>query len=137
MYFVAYMNNNKLILSTFLSQMDECLNDMLQTYPTTAHDPRFVKCKLYFETLKKTNPRTMIVAWKTHVNDKYRTQIDSGDLYFFVNKDYSEEAREYYDNVVEGAINDMRETIMSMTEKNKKMCVAYIQNLCKLADLYT
>ena len=117
--------------------MDECLKDMLATYPSTLHDPRFVKCKIYFETLKKSNPRTMIVAWKTYVNAKYRDKIDSGDIYFFVEKDYSVEAKEYYDNVVEGAINDMRETIMTMSEQNKTMCMKYIQNLCKLADLYT
>ena len=129
--------NNKLILNTFLGQMDECLRDMLSTYPTTAHDPRFVKCKVYFETLKKTNPRAMIMAWKVYVNEKYRAQIDSGDIDFFVHKDYSVEAQEYYDNVVEGAINDMRETILAMSETNKRMSMNYIQNLCKLADLYT
>jgi hypothetical protein len=129
------MAHNKLILSTFISQLDECLDDMLKTYPTTATDQRFIKCKMYFDTLKKTNPRTMILAWKKFVNERYREQIDAKNIDFFIHKDYSEEVSDY-DNVVEGAINDMRETIMQMSESNKETSMKYVQNLCKLGDLY-
>jgi hypothetical protein len=77
----------------------------------------------------------MILAWKKFVNDRYREQIDAKNIDFFIHKDYSTEVEDY-DNVVEGAINDMRETIMAMSETNKETSMKYVQNLCKLGDLY-
>jgi hypothetical protein len=131
------MNNNSLILSTFIKQMDECLADVIRVYPDICKtDVRFTKCKLYFETLKKTNPRVMIVTWKTKINEKYKDKILAKDIQFFVEKDYQEDAPEFYDNTVESVIQDLRNTISTMSPSNIETALKYIQNLCKLADLY-
>jgi len=132
------MANNSLVLSTFLKQLDECLEDIILLYPTqTARDSRFLKCKMYFDALKKSNPRLMIHVWKTRVNEKYRTQIDAKNVNFFIEElDYRQEAPQSYDDEVESALEDMRWTIRQMSEDNIEKCMRYIQNLCKLADLY-
>jgi len=78
----------------------------------------------------------MITTWKNKINEKYREQILKGDIMFFVEKDYREEAPEYYDSTVENCIDDLRNVIRSMDSANVETAMKYIQNLCKLADLY-
>ena len=84
--------NNSLVLSTFIKQLDEWLDDVSRTYPG---DSRFLKCKLYFATIKTTNPKILITTWKSMINDKYRTQIDSGDVNYFIEKDYKEDVPDH------------------------------------------
>jgi len=132
------MSNNSLVLATFIKQMDECLADVIRVYPNISKtDARFLKCKMYFETLKQTNPRLMIITWKMKINDKYKEQILAKDVNFFVQKDYQEDAPELYNSAVESAIQDLRTTIRSMSDENVETAMKYVQNLCKLADLYS
>ena len=132
------MSNNSLILATFIKQMEECFQDVIRVFPDICkRDIRFTKCKLFFETLKMSNPRLMIVVWKNNINDKYRSEILAGDVNFFVQKDYRDDAPvELYDSTVETCINDLRNVIRTMDPANVLTATKYIQNLCKLADLY-
>ena len=131
------MSNNSLVLATFIKQMEECFQDVIRVYPNICRtDSRFTKCKLFFETLKMTNPRLMITTWKNRINEKYREQILKGDIMFFVEKDYRDEAPEYYDSTVENCIDDLRNVIRGMDSGNVQTAMKYIQNLCKLADMY-
>ena len=125
--------NNQLVLTTFIAQLDECLEDVGNVY---SEDERFVKCKMYLTTLKKTNPRMIITTWKTSVTDKYEERINSGDIDYFLNKDYSQELSSNYTSTIDKSIQDLRQAIQSMSEENKKKSIQYIQNLCKLSKLY-
>jgi ATP phosphoribosyltransferase len=124
--------NHPLVLSTFITQLDECLEDISKVYSS---DARFIRCKLYLDTLKKTNPRMIITAWKTHVADKYEERILAGDIDYFLNKDYTQELP-MYNPTIEQSIQDLRKAIQSMSEENKTKSIQYIQNLCKLSKLY-
>ena len=129
--------NNSLILATFIKQMDECLLDMIRVYPDICRtEPRFAKCKIFFETLKQTNPRLMILTWKIKINEKYKEKILEKDVNFFIQKDYAEDAPELYNSTVDTAIDDLRTTIRGLSQTNIDTAMKYIQNLCKLADLY-
>ena len=124
--------NHPLVLSTFISQLDECLEDISKVY---SEDSRFIRCKMYFDTLKKTNPRMIISTWKTQVADKYEERILAGDIDYFLNKDFTQEISSYTPNI-DQSIQDLRKAIQSMSEENKKKSIQYIQNLCKLSKLY-
>jgi len=124
--------NNSLVLSTFLSQLDECLADIAKVYAT---DNRFIKCNMYFGTLKQTNPKMIITTWKTMVTDKYDEQIQKGNISYFLEKDYKEELSNY-NTTIDGAIKELRVAISEMSDSNKEKSVQYIQNLCKLSKLY-
>ena len=124
--------NHPLVLSTFITQLDECLEDISKVYSS---DARFVRCKLYLDTLKKTNPRMIITTWKTQVADKYEKHILEGDIDYFLNKDYTQELP-MYNPTIDQSIQDLRKAIQSMSEENKKKSIQYIQNLCKLSKLY-
>jgi len=124
--------NHPLVLSTFITQLDECLEDISKVYSS---DSRFIRCKLYLDTLKKTNPRMIITTWKTQVADKYEEHILSGNIDYFLNKDYTQELP-VYNPTIDQAIQDLRKAIQSMSEENKNKSIQYIQNLCKLSKLY-
>ena len=123
--------NHPLVLSTFISQLDECLEDISKVY---SEDSRFIRCKLYLDTLKKSNPRMIITTWKTQVTDKYEEHILAGDIDFFLNKDYTQETG--YTPTMDQALQDLRKAIQTMSEENKTKSLQYIQNLCKLSKLY-
>jgi hypothetical protein len=123
--------NHPLVLSTFISQLDECLEDISKVY---SEDSRFIRCKLYLDTLKKSNPRMIITTWKTQVTDKYEDHILAGDIDFFLNKDYTQETG--YTPTMDQALQDLRKAIQSMSDDNKTKSLQYIQNLCKLSKLY-
>jgi hypothetical protein len=124
--------NNPLIISTFISQLDECLKDISEVYST---DGRFIRCKLYLDTLKKTNPRMIITTWKTMIADKYEDHINNGDISYFLEKDYTTELP-VYTPTIDQAIQDLRKAIQNMSDENKQKSIKYIQNLCKLSKLY-
>jgi hypothetical protein len=130
---------NKIALTTFVKQLDEFLEDVVQMYPAvTKTDDRFLKCKMYFDAIKMSNPKLMITTWKSFINARYRTQIDSGNVNFFMTTtDYKNEVPEGYNNLVESAINDLKETVRSMSGENIEKSLKYFSNLCKLADMYT
>lgn len=125
--------NNQLVLSTFIKQLEECLEDISNTYK---EDSRFLKCKIFFNTMKITNPRLLITTWKTMITDKYRDKINAGDVQYFIEKDYKEDAPDLYNNTVDNAIQDLRIMIRSMSQENIDVSMKYIQNLCKLSELY-
>ena len=125
--------NNSLILSTFIAQIDEYLDDISKTYSV---DNRFERGRLYLEGIKKSNPRMIITTWKTMVTDKYATQIEAGDIEYFLNKDFTEDASGNYTPTVDSVIQELRATVRRMSDENKAVSLKYIQNLCKLSKLY-
>ena len=127
------MNNNSLVLSTFIKQIDEYLDDIAKSYSV---DARFSRARLYLEGVKKTNPRLIISTWKTMVTDKYATEIESGDIEYFLNKDFTEEVPGSYTPTVDSVIQEVRATVRRMSDENKAVSLKYIQNLCRLSNLY-
>ena len=125
--------NNALILSTFIKQMDECIQDIEGIY---AMDKRFIKVRLSFETVKKTNPKLILSSWKTMVTDKYEKQIEAGNLDYFLEKNYSEDINEPYTVSTDNTINEMKNAMSNMSAENKAVSLKYVQNLCKLSKLY-
>ena len=44
--------------------------------------------------VKKANPRILITVWKQHIADKYRDDIQNGNINFFLDKVYSNDIQE-------------------------------------------
>ena len=126
--------NNTLVLSTFIKQLDEWLADITVCYKP--NDARFIKCKLYFETIKQGNPKLLITLWKSKIALPYKELIYQGDIDYFLNKDYKQDIETYYTDTIDNAIHDLRKVIRTMSQENIQMSVKYIQNLCKLSELY-
>ena len=126
---------NFMYLTTFNKQMEEMLEDAMRIFPD---DKNIVKAKLYFEGLKKTNPRIVIQVWKAHITSKYYDKITQGDVNFFVQNDFTEDVNTSGGNVdmVTSTIHEIRKIISHMNDTQMKVMMVYIQNLTKLSSLY-
>ena len=121
------------ILTVFNDHFIEFVTDIQKVFP---EDPDILTAKNSLLTIRKANPKMIVKIWKTFIVDKYQREIDSGDLAFFMEKDYSTDiaGTENSSKIME-SINRLRGPIKQMTPDNQAKTMKYIQNLTKLAAL--
>ena len=121
------------ILTAFNDHFMDFLNDIQSVFP---EDSDILTAKNGLIAIRKANPKMIVKIWKTFIADKYRSEIASGDISFFINKDYSEDVvnSNGSDKIME-AINRLRQPVKNMTHENQAKSMKYIQNLTKLSVL--
>jgi hypothetical protein len=119
------------VLKTFSNHIQDFIEDVERVFP---EDKDIRRAKTAIETLKKTNPRLLIIGWKEHVAKKYSETIMAGDISFFLEKDYVSDVEG--DTTILDAIRRLREPIKNMGEENQTKVMKYIQNLTKLSMMY-
>jgi len=120
-------------LGAFNNHLGDFIDDLLTIFPS---DIDLKTVRKAFLTLKKINPQAIIRIWQKY-SAKYASQIEQGDISFFIENKYDKEL----DNVKDGdEVNDiierLREPVRNMDEKNKDKAMKYIQNLTKISRLY-
>lgn len=121
------------LLSAFNDHFVELVNDIQSVFP---NDVDILAAKNALMAIRKANPKLIVKIWKTFIGDKYRAQIEAGDISFFIDKDYASDvsATQNSDKIME-SINRLREPIRNMGPDNQAKVMKYIQNLTKLSDL--
>ena len=121
------------ILTAFNDHFAEFVDDVYNVFP---EDPNILAAKNSLITIRKANPKMIVKIWTTYVVGKYKSEIEQGNLDFFMNKDYSSDiaSSQYSDKITE-SIDRLREPIRNMTPENQEKTIRYIQNLTKLATL--
>jgi len=135
------MASNQQILKTFLDQFNQFLEDIVAVFP---NDKELVSGKMYFEGLRKINPRVIITYWKYLVADKYDENVETENIDFFINKNYNEDietiakARNWDGDYsyINNKIEAIRDQIVKLSDNNKKITMKYIINLTRLSKLY-
>ncbi len=124
------MNN---ILSAFNDHFLDFVNDVQAVFP---EDTDILSAKNSLIAIRKANPKMIVKIWNTFIVGKYKSEIEAGDLDFFMNKDYSNDlvVSQNSDKIME-SINRLREPIRNMGPDNQAKVLKYIQNLTKLAEL--
>lgn len=125
------MSNN--ILTAFNDHFIEFLNDIHNVFPT---DADILAAKNALTAVRKANPKMIVKIWNTFIVGKYKAEIESGNLGFFINKDYANDvsSAQNSDKIME-SINRLREPIKQMSPEDQAKTMKYIQNLTKLAEL--
>ena len=121
------------ILTAFNDHFIDFINDVQCVFP---EDPDILTAKNALGLVRKANPKMIVKIWNVYIVGKYKSEIEAGNLDFFVNKDYSTDvsAAENADKIM-GSINRLREPIKNMGPENQQKVMKYIQNLTKLAQL--
>ena len=135
------MASNQQILKTFLDQFNQFLEDIVAVFP---NDKELVSGKMYFEGLRKINPRVIITYWKYLVADKYDDNVKTENIDFFINKNYNEDietiakARNWDGDYsyINNKIEAIRDQIVKLSDTNKRVTMKYIINLTRLSKLY-
>ena len=122
------------ILSAFNDHFMEFVEDIIRVFP---EEVELLTIKNSFIAIRKANPKLVIKIWTTYVVGKYKSEIESGNLDFFINKDYSEDLKqtENSSKIIE-YIDKLREKIQMMGDDNREKVIQYIQNLTKLSSMY-
>ena len=121
------------ILTVFNDHFIEFLNDVQSVFPS---DPDILTAKNALTMIRKANPKMIVKIWKAFIADKYGAQIASGDISFFIDKDYASDVSTASgsDKIME-SIDRLREPVRNMGEENQAKVMKYIQNLTKLANM--
>ena len=121
------------ILTAFNDHFLDFLNDIQSVFP---EDVDILAAKNALLAIRKANPKMIVKIWKIFIADKYRNQIESNDISFFLEKDYSSDiaTSNNSDKIME-SINRLREPVRNMGTDNQVKVMRYIQNLTKLSDL--
>jgi len=122
------------ILSAFNDHFVEFVTDIQSVFPED-HDILVAKNSLL--AIRKANPKMIVKIWNTYIVGKYKSEIEKGDITFFINKDYSQDLiyASNSDKIIE-SIDRLRMPIKSMNASEQAKTMKYIQNLTKLASIY-
>jgi len=128
------MDDKKKYLSAFKSQFYEFLSDLEIMVPNNVDIKTFVN---FANTILKMNPKLLIVVWWWYIYKMYYDKIESGDVDYFFNKDYSYDCRNLQDSqYVIDSIDKMKNSVKDAAKEDKEVCIKYIQNLSVLSNLY-
>jgi hypothetical protein len=119
------------ILTVFNDHFTEFVNDIQSVFPD---DADILTAKNALLAIRKANPKLLVKIWINYVVTPYKAQIDSGDINFFINKDYSTDLvkNDNADKIME-SIDRLRNPVKQMSQENQAKTIKYIQNLSKLA----
>ena len=128
------MSDKSTLSRAFNKHLFEFLEDIGRIVPDSSD---LSTAKTSFETIKKANPSLLVKAWQQKVYTPYKEIIDSGNITFFVEKDYSTDLNSVSnsDNIMK-MIDKIRDPIRNMDDTNKAHCLKYIQNLSKISTAY-
>lgn len=121
-------------ITAFNNKFDEFLEDILLIFPGHVD---IVTLKNSVTALKQANRQLLIKFWNQYIVSKYMSIIESGDIKFFLTKDYTEDM----DGVSEAgkimeSINRIRGPITKMEPENLQTSMRYVQALSKIAQVY-
>lgn len=122
------------ILTAFNDHFMEFVEDIIRVFP---NEVELITIKNSFIAVRKANPKMVVKIWTSYVVGKYKSEIETGNLDFFINKDYTEDlSQTEHATKITAYIDKLREKIQLMGDENREKVVLYIQNLTKLSSMY-
>jgi hypothetical protein len=119
------------IITIFNNHFSEFIDDISSIFPDNV---KIMSAKTALSTIKRANPKMIIKIWIEYIATPYKTQIEKGDISFFLNNDYMKDLGDYSQNTME-YINMLRDPIKNMGSANQAKAMKYIQNLSKISEL--
>jgi hypothetical protein len=128
------MDKDKL-LTIFNKQFKEFVEDISRVFP---ENQDLLTLKLAISQILNITPKMIYKGYKKHLIDLYRTEIEKGDITFFIDKDYKGDLNKLgaSNNIILDKIDSLREPIRNMDPNEQAKVVKYMQNMMKLSDMY-
>jgi hypothetical protein len=122
------------ILPVFNDHFVEFISDIQQVFPENAD---ILAAKNSLMAIRKANPKMIVKIWNDYVVGQYKNEIESGNLSFFIEKDYSQDIVDLgKSDQIAAAIDRLRNPIKQMSKEDQRKSMKYIQNLTKLSSIY-
>jgi hypothetical protein len=121
------------LVTVFNDHFCEFVDDVQSVFP---YDPDILTAKNALLAIRKANPKLIVKIWLKYVYTPYKEEIESGNIDFFITKDYSNDlsVNDNADKIME-SIDRLRTPVKDMSPENQAKSMKYIQNLSKLALL--
>lgn len=122
------------ILKGFNNHMENFFNFIISLFPK---DKDIQIALNSIIALRKVNPKIAIINWKEYIVDKFKKEIEIGNIDFFIERKYNEDLSSIKNaNDILKKIESLKDPILKMDEVNKSKTIQYIQNLTRLCILY-
>ena len=125
------------IVRAFNDHFEEFVSDVERVFPD---DNDIATAHAALVALRKTNPKLILVTFREWVARPYKTEIEAGDISFFIKKDYGSDLQDFgcgeSAGVILSKIDTLRDPVSRMGNEDQAKVVSYIQNLRKLSELY-
>ena len=128
-----YLMSMTNITKIFNDHFTDFINDIYNVFPNNV---KLLAAKNALFAIRRANPKMILKMWISYIAEPYKTQIESSDISFFLQKDYSNDFVDYMqsDDIMD-YINMIRDPIKNMTPDNQAKAMKYIQNLSKISAL--
>ena len=135
------MSDKKFIQKAFIKHLKEFYDDLILLYPDNLE---LKTGRTWIKSLEFMNPSFIPKGWHNWVTKPYGKEILKGDLENMLNKNYIEDFKNYYgDKKTKKELNEyddwtleIKKQVKEMDKNNKEKSLKYLQNLCKLSNLY-
>jgi hypothetical protein len=128
------MADKTTLLRSFNTHLFEFLDDVIRIFPDNLD---IQTAKTSFQTIKRANPTAIVKVWYNFIYAPYRDIIDSGNITFFFEKDYSQDLAVLQNSgEIMKIVDTLRGPVSNMNETEKDFTMKYLQNLSKLSMLY-
>jgi len=121
------------LLSIFNKQFKEFVEDISRVFPMNSDISAF---KTIIGQVLNITPKTIFKTFKKYVVDKYRAEIEAGDIEFFINKDYNSDLANSGNNTILEKIDCLRGPVKEMNPAEQAKVIKYLQNMAKLCQLH-
>jgi hypothetical protein len=123
------------LLDIFNKQFKEFVDDISRAFP---ENKDIITLKIAIGQILAVSPKMMYNGYKKKVIDLYRTEIDAGDINFFIDKDYQSDLSSSgsANNSNLNKIDCLRGPVRDMNSNEQAKVIKYMQNMMKLSDLY-
>ena len=124
------------IVKTFNDHFFEFFEDVLKILPENIQIKTALRS---FRTVSDLNKSVLVKCWHKFVYLKYIEVINTGEISFFFEKDYTNDLNHLNNsNKIMEIIDSIRQPVKDACENpvNKQHGVTYIQNLSKLSIVY-
>lgn len=125
------------VVKAFNDHFAEFVADIMRVFP---EDADIATSNTAFLALRRSNPKLVLIAFRDWVARPYASEIENGDIRFFIDKDYNADVRKHggggSDDWVLAKIDALRDPVGRMCPDDQNKVMKYLQNLSKLCDLY-
>ena len=129
------MTDKSSLLRGFNNHFFDFIDDIICIFPEKED---LLTSRTSFQIIKQANPTAIIKAWNIFIVAPYSPVIERGDISFFFDKDYSSDLSHLQNaNEIMKTIDSFRAPVKEMGDSNKEHTMKYIQNLTKLAKMYS
>ena len=122
------MNN---LLTIFNDHFVDFITDIHNVFPD---DVDILTAKNSLITIRKANPKLIVKIWISYVATPYQSEILSGNIDFFINKNYANDLTKTGNpDQIMSSIDRLRGPVKQMNPQDQQKTMKYIQNLSKIA----